>query len=275
MDNFSNLMMIGECLLDSRRVQLFKKALNKVVNSNSIVVDGGTGSGIMALIAAEAGAKKVYAVEINPDISKWANKNISQNNYSNKVVILNEDMKTLKIPETADVVVMEMMDTGMIAEQQVHAMNQLIDAGIVTENTTVVPNRFETYIELCNYDFDFYGFKMPFIIQARNFGVKKKVKSRLSKKTKIADVNLKVKNKADHAFTGEILVTQDGTINSIIISSKTTLAKGVVTWGTTDMNMPVIVPIDLLKVTKNQLLKFEISYRMGHGFETFNFKIIK
>jgi predicted RNA methylase len=59
---FSNLLLVDECLLDAKRVREFKSAINKSVRPGDIVVDAGTGSGIIALIAARAGAKKVYAL---------------------------------------------------------------------------------------------------------------------------------------------------------------------------------------------------------------------
>lgn len=275
MDNFSNLMMIGECLLDAKRVALFKRALKKVVKSGSVVIDGGTGSGIMALLAADAGAQKVYAVEINPDISNWAKKNIHNNKLQDTIEVLNEDMKTIKLEKPADVVVMEMLDTGLVAEQQLQAMNQLIEAGLVSEKTQCIPSRIESYIQLCNYDFNFYGFDMPFIIQARNFGVKKRCNKNLSDKVRIADIKFNQHNNPEHTFSGRIQVTESGKLNAIVLTSKTTLARGVHTWGTTDMNMPVIIPIEEIDVAKDQLISFVISYKMGHGYETLKFEIIK
>ena len=49
MDVFSNLMVMGECLLDARRTQAFQNAIHHVVKADDIVMDVGTGSGIMAM----------------------------------------------------------------------------------------------------------------------------------------------------------------------------------------------------------------------------------
>jgi predicted RNA methylase len=44
MDVFSNLMVIGECLLDVRRTQAFIRAINQIVKPGDIALDVGTGS---------------------------------------------------------------------------------------------------------------------------------------------------------------------------------------------------------------------------------------
>lgn len=48
---------------DTKRKGAFVNAVRKVVTSDDVVLDLGTGSGILAIAAAQAGAKKIYAVE--------------------------------------------------------------------------------------------------------------------------------------------------------------------------------------------------------------------
>jgi predicted RNA methylase len=55
-------------LLNHRsRIQKFEAALKQVVTPESYVVDLGTGSGVLALLAAKAGARKVTAVDISQE----------------------------------------------------------------------------------------------------------------------------------------------------------------------------------------------------------------
>jgi len=56
---FSSLLFVDECLLDEKRIKKFKSAIKESVRSGDIVVDAGTGSGIIALFAARAGARKL------------------------------------------------------------------------------------------------------------------------------------------------------------------------------------------------------------------------
>ena len=57
---WSNTDYPYECLKDRERTEAFRDALRSVVQTGDVVVDGGSGTGILALFAAEAGAKKVY-----------------------------------------------------------------------------------------------------------------------------------------------------------------------------------------------------------------------
>jgi protein arginine N-methyltransferase 1 len=55
-----------EMLEDQRRMQAYYDSVfeNKAQFQDAVVLDVGTGSGILAIWAAQAGARKVYAVEV-------------------------------------------------------------------------------------------------------------------------------------------------------------------------------------------------------------------
>ena len=270
MDNFSNLMMIGECLLDKKRTLTFKKAIEQTVQLGDIVLDAGTGSGILAMLAAKAGATKVYAIEINPDVAEFTKSNIHKNNLSDIIEVINADLKDIKLPNL-DVVIMEMMDTGLIAEQQIPAMNRLIDTNAVSKKTKVIPNFYETYIQFCNYNFNFYGCDMSFIIQARNFGVHENIDKKMTDKVLISNIDLTKRNEKDFSCSGSSIARFSGKVNAIILTARIRLTEDIVLNSTTDMNMPIIVPIDTIAVTKGDLLKFEIKYLLSHGFQSITF----
>lgn len=266
MDVFSNLQVAGECLLDVKRTKAFEKAIYNTVKEGDIVLDGGTGSGILSLFAAKAGAKKVYAVELAPDLFKMAQQNVKANKLEGKIECINADMKDIVIADKIDVFVCEMLDTGLIAEQQCQAVNNLHERGIITENTKIIPNKIYAYLELIRYDFEFYSFKMPFIIQARNFGVTSRIKKRFCSPFCYKTFDLTTITEESVDSHSNLSITSHGRPNAILLTSAIDLA-GKKIFGTTDMNMPVVIPIDEFDVMRGETVDLSIKYQCGYGFD--------
>ena len=80
-----------EMLSDRQRVTPFAEAI-KATCKNKIVLESGTGSGIFSILAAQAGAKHVFAVEIDPQIAQFARRNIQQSGYSDRITLLEKDI---------------------------------------------------------------------------------------------------------------------------------------------------------------------------------------
>lgn len=266
MDIFSNLQVAGECLLDKARTENFRKAIEREVKIGDIVLDGGTGSGILALFAARAGAKKVYAVEVAPDLYEMAIRNVRANSYENVIDVINADMKELNIPDQIDVFVCEMLDTGLIAEQQCQAVNNLHNRGVISSNTKVIPGKVFAYLEIVNYDFSFYGFDMPFIIQARNFGVIQKIKKKFTKPQLYSTFDFSSVSSTEVQSRLKSRVSNSGKANAVVLTTSIELFENNLLSGTTDMNMPVIIPIEEVSVSRGQVLDLSISYKCGLGF---------
>lgn len=267
MDIFSNLQVVGECLLDKKRVLAFEKAVSEVVKLGDVVVDVGTGSGIIALLAARAGAQKVYAVEIAEDVAKFARRNIAASPYKEIVEVTNTDIRESKLPKGVDVVAAELLDTCLVAEQQAHAINYLRNVGVIDAHTKVVPTKLDCAVEAIEYDFNFYGFSMPFVIQARNYGANEHINKLLSNSViyKTVDFSELVNTNVDIEVNVKILTP--GLLNAIRLKSRVHLSNTVSIWGTTDMNMPVIIPIKPVEVKKGEVITLKLKYVMSEGFE--------
>jgi histone-arginine methyltransferase CARM1 len=83
-------------------------------------MDVGAGSGILSLFAAQAGAKKVYAVEASKSAEN-ARKLIKANGFDSVITVLEariEDLTTQHIPEgKVDVIVSEPLGTFLLNER--------------------------------------------------------------------------------------------------------------------------------------------------------------
>ena len=271
MDIFSNYQVAWECLFDEKRTKLFESEIRSVIKEGMIVLDAGSGTGVMAMISAKAGASKVFAVEIAPDLAALIERNTLANGLSNVVSVINEDITKVKFDDKRiDLVVMEMLDTGMTAEQQSDAINHLIKEKIINQNTVVVPESLTSYVQLVDYSVNKYGLNFSGCVQARNYGALSGIRDRLSKLTEYETVSFREKIDIQVNKHIEIAVTTDGLANGVLIKSKTQFPSGRATFGTSDMCMPIIVPIEGVKVKKGGVVRLDIMYLRSRGLDGIN-----
>ncbi|MCK4484724.1 MAG: 50S ribosomal protein L11 methyltransferase [Candidatus Thorarchaeota archaeon] len=127
-------MLHAASLLSHRsRLSKFQRALQKVVRPESRVVDIGTGTGVLALIAARAGAKSVTAVDVNRESLNYARKAAEINGLSQRVSFIEAHFEDYVPEEQADIVVCEMLSSMLLIEQQVqacaHAAKRILKPG--------------------------------------------------------------------------------------------------------------------------------------------------
>jgi precorrin-6B methylase 2 len=76
------------------------------------VLDAGAGSGILSFFAAEAGAGRVLAVEIDPFLADCLQRSIRANGLSNRIEVICGDVREVDLPKRIDVFIGELIDTG-------------------------------------------------------------------------------------------------------------------------------------------------------------------
>ena len=107
-------------LAHEARNAAYEAAIKAIVKTGDIVLDIGTGSGLLAMMAIRAGAKHVYACEINPVLASAARDVIDRNGFSDKITLIEKHSSQIKIgedmPEQADVMVTEIFDNGLVGE---------------------------------------------------------------------------------------------------------------------------------------------------------------
>ncbi|MGH9650653.1 MAG: 50S ribosomal protein L11 methyltransferase, partial [Terriglobales bacterium] len=111
-------------LNDKARTAAFLDAIRKVVRPGDVVADLGTGTGVLAIGAAQAGARRVYAVEAS-GIGRLAEKMFRANGVEDRIVLLAGWSARLQLPELADVLVTEMIGDDPLGEQ---ALELVLDA---------------------------------------------------------------------------------------------------------------------------------------------------
>src|SRR5215813_1844575 len=97
----------GEMIADPVRTGAFARALGAAVRPGSVVLDIGTGPGIMAVLSCQLGASRVYAIEPS-EIIQVAREIAAQNHYGEKIEFI-EDLSTrISLPSQVDVIVSDM-----------------------------------------------------------------------------------------------------------------------------------------------------------------------
>src|ERR1051326_267702 len=94
-------------LQDKVRTLAFEAAFRKLVRRDSAVLDLGTGTGILAMLAAKLGARKVYASEIEGFMFRAAQHNISSNGLDKRVHLVACNGERLRLPERVDIIASE------------------------------------------------------------------------------------------------------------------------------------------------------------------------
>mgnify|MGYP001818773392 FL=1 len=93
-------------LSDKRRTEAYLSAIRSAVGPGDIVLDIGTGSGVLALAAAKAGADRVYAIEAS-DIADVAQQVFEDNGVADRVRLVRGWSSDVDLPERASVLVTE------------------------------------------------------------------------------------------------------------------------------------------------------------------------
>ena len=90
-DFYSKISNQQNMLQDLIRTQTYRNAIfsNEIDFKNKLVMDVGTGSGILAIFSAQAGAKHVYAVEASSS-AYYAKLLFKNNNLEHKITLINK-----------------------------------------------------------------------------------------------------------------------------------------------------------------------------------------
>jgi len=266
---FSNIDLVAQCMADQVRSDAFDRALREVVRPGMSVLDVGTGSGLLAMMAARAGADQVLAVELDPLVADAAKRNIEENGLQDRVRVVTGDATNWNLPMNPrpfDVVIMELLTTAMIDEDQVGASNNLHRAKLVNRDTIFVPSRLDTYVQMGFMDFSVCGFEMKMVRHlwqgfpdAQNY-------LPLCDKALVRSESFSSVVQPTVDVTVELAARESGLVNSVSLVSETFLSPSVRVWDSLAMNAPVVIPIDSFRVDIGDVVRLRIRYCYGAGF---------
>lgn len=143
---------------DKNRNPYYERALEQLVNSDTVVLDLGAGLGIMGFMALKAGAKKVYMVEPAGVIDQ-VKELVRVNGYESRVECLKGRIEEVDLPEKVDLIVSVFTGNFLLLEDLLPSLfyardhhlkpggQMLPDAAFMEVVPVCEPNYYKSYIE--------------------------------------------------------------------------------------------------------------------------------
>lgn len=102
--SYSRVANHNAMVFDATRNESYARAIRRLVRPDSVVLDLGAGLGVHGLLAATAGAARVYLVEPQP-VAHAAREAAHANGLSERIVVLQDRIEDIRLPEPVDLIV--------------------------------------------------------------------------------------------------------------------------------------------------------------------------
>jgi predicted RNA methylase len=256
-----------EMVSDTKRVAPFRAAIERVCAGRR-VLESGAGSAILSILAARAGADHVYAVEIDPEIARFAAANIERSGLRDRITLLHRDVLQVGLGDLdgrpVDVVIAENLSTWQVTEPQIpilnHVNRQLVAAGgirlpaAISNHLELAETQyvFEDAVEVRTHHFGFTGISPP---------------RRLSGRHLFARIDLGGQNPLHVDREVTVRVERAGTLNSLRLTSPLQVHADITFDSSDSLMPPVVVPLAAdLAVSAGDMVAVRVSYDHGSAW---------
>ncbi|HEY2848918.1 MAG TPA: 50S ribosomal protein L11 methyltransferase [Gemmatimonadaceae bacterium] len=132
---------------DEPRTAAYMSAIQRAVRPGSTVVEIGTGVGYFAVAACRAGARRVYAIELNPAI-ELAMQLAADNGCVDRITFIRDDSRRVTLAEQGDVLLSDLR--GVLPLFQEH-IPTIVDARtrLVRPGAALVPHSDTLWVAPC------------------------------------------------------------------------------------------------------------------------------
>ena len=144
-----------EMLADEARNKAYRQAIEGADLAGKKVLDIGAGSGLLAMMAARAGAARVFACEANPALAATARAIVAANGCDDRVRILASHSSALDAERDldggVDLIVSEIFSNDLIGEGALPALGQAMTA-LAKPGARILPAAATIRVALAEYD---------------------------------------------------------------------------------------------------------------------------
>ncbi len=132
-------------LSDRRRTDAFIEAVRATVRPGDVVIDLGTGTGVLAIAAARAGARRVYAIEAG-SMADTADAMFAANGVGDRVTLVKGWSTEVELPERADVLVTETLGDNPWEEGWPHLVSDAWHR-LLRRDARVIPSHVQWFAQ--------------------------------------------------------------------------------------------------------------------------------
>jgi protein arginine N-methyltransferase 1 len=162
--DFGNLYIHERMLADEVRMRAYREAIAAQIRPGDVVVDLGTGTGILAILAERRGAR-VYAIDHSPFID--VAREVAARNGARNIVFVEVNSRAFTPPEPVDVILHEQIGDDLFEEDMVANLLDL-KRRTLKDTGRILPGAFELFLEPVQLKEEF---RVPHIWEPRHDGI--------------------------------------------------------------------------------------------------------
>lgn len=138
-----SLHEFGEMVGDTPRFRAYTQALERAVRPGHTVVDLGCGPGVFALQACLAGARRVFAIDLD-GVVDFGRQLAADNRYSDKIEFLRGDSRRIHLPERANVIISDVRGAVPLFSSAIETVEDARNR-FLAENGRMIPEHDTMY----------------------------------------------------------------------------------------------------------------------------------
>jgi predicted RNA methylase len=247
---------------------MWKEAIEDVVSPGDVVIDAGSGTGILGVFAAMAGARRVYCIELHPRFVTLIEHLAERNGVADVIEVIHADATTVEIPEQADVLICELLCTGQFFEPEVQVVNHLRQ--YLRPEATIVPRKIRSYIRLLNAQERLYGVRIDCDSRSVLLDSDEPVTTRVC----YDELDLTKPARLAVDTTVSVRARKTGKADAVLIEGEAELANGIVTHTTRFLYNPEVIFLQQMhQIIEDHSYSIQIRYPYGCDTLTASFGI--
>lgn len=129
---------------DAIRMNAYRDGIRRNIKPGDVVVDLGTGTGILAMLAAQQGAKVVHAIDLSTIVT-LAERLARANGFTN-IAFHNISSRRFGLDEPVDVILHEQIGEALVDEGMIEKTLDL-KKRLLKKSGRILPGRFELFLE--------------------------------------------------------------------------------------------------------------------------------